>query len=179
MKRTKKQRQSAQKENASMSNGNRPNQSWAGPTTCKGDETGNFMHQNWVCVNGKPMFYVTGWSNTDGSYTAVPADQQMPGASSPVVPGTTIVQNGTLWVFDPTNGYVDTGEPAAPLVVIDSSGNVTSPGYNPGTGGWQVGQNPDGSAVYGIAPTNAKQIPGAYDQLQAAVQAVGQLIGVK
>ncbi len=151
--------------------------SWNGPTSCSGDEVGNYQHMNWACQNGVPMFSVTGFNTPSGGYESVPTAQRLPGASSPVTPGSTIVKDGTLWAFDIEQGYVNTGTKAEPLVVIDSSGNVTSPGYNPGTGGWQIDQNPDGSAVYGVAPDNAAKLAGAYDQLQAAVTSIGSLIG--
>ncbi len=145
------------------------------PSTCNGQENGNYQHQPWTCVNNVPMFYTTGIINTDGSYTPIPEAQQMPGAVSPRVPGSTIVQNGTLWAFSSEVGYVDTGKPATPLVVIGSDGKLISPGYNPGTGGWMVA-GPDGTAIYGVAPTNAQQVPGAYDQALTSLESLGALL---
>ncbi len=145
------------------------------PSSCNGQPNGNYQHMPWTCVNDVPMFYVTGIINADDTYTPIPENQQMPGANSPRVVGSTIVKNGTLWAFSAQVGYVDTGKPATPLVVIGSDGKLISPGYNPGTGGWMVA-DAAGNPIYGIAPNNAQQIPGVYQQALTAVQALGALL---
>lgn len=144
---------------------------YSGPTTCT--DAGNYQHVPYQCVNGKPRFFVPSWINADGSATIVPAAYRAPGVIDQ--PRPTIVQKGaggkmTFWTWDNSVGYVDSGKVAEPLVVIDSSGHVTSPGYNPGTGGWQVDQKPDGTAIYGLAPGDAEAIGVAIGQAQIALQ---------
>lgn len=154
---------------------------WNGPTACDGKSNGNYQHLNWTCVDNVPMFGVTGFFGAAG-YEAVPANQQFPGASSPVQDGSTRVgDKGTIEKWDSRVGaYVDTGVEAKPLVVIENipgqAKPKVTPGYNPATGGWMIDQNPDGSAVYGVPPSNAALVPAALDTVQAAINALSRLL---
>lgn len=144
------------------------------PSSCTYD--GNFMHQAYACINGVPMFYVSAWINADGTATIVPQSQRMPGALPGVIPGTTIVQNGTIWSFDPEVGFVDTGKPAEPLVKYGSDGSFISAGYNPGTGKWVIGVS-NGVEIVGTSPSNADDLRQAVAQLKAAVDQLAVLAG--
>ncbi len=135
-----------------------------GPTTCT--NPGNFQHHNYDCDNGTPKFYTSSWANSDGSITIVPEQYRTADASPGFNPGMTIVQNGTLWTFDPEQGFVDTGVAATPLVAYNSDGTLKSAGYNPGTGKWE-----------GPGGPNAKLIPQAVADNLAAAERLSALLG--
>jgi len=122
---------------------------------------GDYQHHAYVRdANGVPKFFVSSWATDDGKVFIVPASNRAEGATPGFNPGMTIVKNGTLWAFDPEQGFVDTGKPATPLVEFNSDGTLKSAGYNPGTGKW-IG---DG----GPSPDNAKLLPQAVADVQAA-----------
>ena len=150
-------------------------------------EIGNYQHHTYKRDStGKPIFNTKAWANSDGSTTIVPDAYAAPGASPGFVSGYEIVQMGTLpdgtnahtfWPFDPRVGFVDSHQKAEPLVVIAPDGTVTSPGYNPGTGHWIVGQTALGTEIVGVAPDQAALVPGAIDQARAALDALAALLG--
>ncbi len=129
---------------------------------------GDYQHHAYLRdANGVPRFRTSSWANSDGSITIVPAGNRAQGATPGFVPGMMIVKNGTLWEFDPEEGFLDTGVAATPLVQYGSDGSLVSPGYNPGTGKWAG----DG----GPSPANAKLLPQAVADVQSAAERLTSL----